>query len=296
MFLNVLPGLPLPQNLLDEFKNDMILLSHSIGAESGKEELRRVLISILPNLWRVVSSITLRHNIIDLSSLVEVVQSLNDNEIEEWKTAVQNGDLERLITHPKLQKPVKSLDEQAEQLRNILSNDEILGKAYTQVFVGDFATKFIEHLKQADEKQLSNDERPLYAKAISIVQSSGTGKSRMLTEVGKHIFTLPICLRKSTDLGYPRGDKPVVKFFSALPKLNDLSLTAHTAIACFIAVAHQTMLETLQKARDEERLDGVQLLEYWHGLMESTKRDGREVFFTEVVKKANTMKAKMGTF
>ncbi|KAK2463806.1 hypothetical protein APHAL10511_004111 [Amanita phalloides] len=56
------------------------------------------------------------------------------------------------------------------------------------------------------------------------------------------------------------------------------------------------MIETLQKARDEQKLDGAQLLEYWHGLMKSTKRDGREVFFTEVVKKANTMKAKMGTF
>ncbi|KAK2464638.1 hypothetical protein APHAL10511_003331 [Amanita phalloides] len=118
----------------------------------------------------------------------------------------------------------------------------------------------------------------------------------MLTEVGKHIFTLPICLRKSTGLGYPRGDEPVVKFFSALPRFNELSLTTHAAIACFIAAAHQTMLETLQKVHIEQKLNGEQLLEYWHGLMESTKRDGREAFFAKVVGEANSMKAKMGTF
>ena len=47
-------------------------------------------------------------------------------------------------------------------------------------------------------------------------------------QVGKQIFTLPICLRKSTDSGYPPGDKPVVKFFSALPDKNDMSVRPTT--------------------------------------------------------------------
>ena len=59
---------------------------------------------------------------------------------------------------------------------------KVLGNAYTQDFVGDSATKFIKHLEQADGKEDRN-ELNLYAKAISVVQSSGTGKSRMLTEV-----------------------------------------------------------------------------------------------------------------
>ena len=49
--------------------------------------------------------------------------------------------------------------------------------------MGDFATKFIKHLEQADIGQKTNEQPPLYAKVISVVQSSGTGKSRMLTEV-----------------------------------------------------------------------------------------------------------------
>jgi hypothetical protein len=79
-----------------------------------------------------------------------------------------------------------------------------------------------------------------------------------------------------------------VEFFSNLPHDNDLSLTAHAAIACFIAAAHLTMLEWLQKAHNENGFNGLQLLVYWHELMEpSGVRDGREAFFTEVVNRAN---------
>jgi hypothetical protein len=81
-----------------------------------------------------------------------------------------------------------------------------------------------------------------------------------------------------------------VKFFSTLPKTSDLSLTAHTAIACFLAAAHQTMLESLQEACKEKGLNGPQLLEYWHELMEPTGvRDRREAFFTKVVERADSV-------
>ncbi|KAF8343352.1 hypothetical protein F5887DRAFT_1212486 [Amanita rubescens] len=52
------------------------------------------------------------------------------------------------------------------------------------------------------------------------------------------------------------------------------------------------MLETLQEACKEKGLDGPQLLEYWHGLMEPTgARDRREEFFTKVVERAESMKS-----
>ena len=75
-------------------------------------------------------------------------------------------------------------------------------------------------------------------------------------------------------------------FFSVLPQENDLSGTAQAAIASFLAAAHQMMLETLQKEY-ERGLDGPQLLQYWHELMEPTGvRDRREAFFIRVVNKA----------
>ena len=58
-----------------------------------------------------------------------------------------------------------------------------LGKAFTQDFIGDFATDFIKYLEDVDFQQGLSGAKPLYARVISVVQSSGTGKSRMLTEV-----------------------------------------------------------------------------------------------------------------
>lgn len=301
------PSLSLPRAQVDKYKRQMIAASRRedwparlIIAGDDKEELQNVLISVLSALaWIVLSETALQKSVIvpAMDQATEFVQSLNDCEVEEWKNTVQNGDWVGLITHSKLQKPAEDLSVagQAEEIGNILHNHKRLGEAYAQDFIGDSATDFIECLEQADVEQEGNEKKPLYAKAISVVQSSGTGKSRLLTEVGKHIFTLPICLRKSTDPGYPPGDKPVVKFFSTLPKNNDLSLTAHIAIACFLAAAHLTMLELLQ-GEQKKGLNGPQLLEYWHELMEPpTVRDRREAFFTKVVKRADSMKLMVTT-
>ena len=78
-----------------------------------------------------------------------------------------------------------------------------------------------------------------------------------------------------------------MEYFSASSKTNELSLTVHKAIACFIAAAHQIMLETLQGYKEEGH-DGPQLLKHWHERMEPTGvRDDRNAFFTKVVEQAN---------
>ena len=77
-----------------------------------------------------------------------------------------------------------------------LTTDSFL-KDFKQEFIGDFATEFINHIKQADLIDEKLEDIPLYAKAISVVQSSGTGKSRMLTEVctcfGWQCYTIRFC-------------------------------------------------------------------------------------------------------
>jgi len=48
------------------------------------------------------------------------------------------------------------------------------------------------------------------------------------------------------------------------------------------------MLIWLQRAQDENNLDGQHLLKYWHGIMEPTEeREERNKFFEEVVDRAN---------
>ena len=105
-----------------------------------------------------------------------------------------------------------------------------------------------------------------------------------LGQVGKYIFTLPICLRGANDSGYPLSDKPVLEYFQDVPDDNDLSFTAHHRIACFLAAAHTIMLEWLERARRNR--NGKQLLAAWHEAMEKNADDARPKFFLKVVELA----------
>ena len=51
-----------------------------------------------------------------------------------------------------------------------------------------------------------------YAKTIPIIQSSGTGKSRLLDEIGKEFLTMTFILRRPMEDGYPPGDSEITMF------------------------------------------------------------------------------------
>lgn len=51
-----------------------------------------------------------------------------------------------------------------------------------------------------------------YSKTIPIIQSSGTGKSRLLDEISKELLTIPFVLRYRGSYGYPPGDTEVTEF------------------------------------------------------------------------------------
>ena len=57
-----------------------------------------------------------------------------------------------------------------------------LDAAYSIPFVGNTATDFVDSLHKTNN-DIRHDKLPIYARAISILQSSGMGKSRLLTEV-----------------------------------------------------------------------------------------------------------------
>ncbi len=69
-----------------------------------------------------------------------------------------------------------------------------------------------------------------------------------------------------------------------------MSFTAHITIASFLNAAHEVMLEWLKKAHEEYGFDKDRLRAWWHEIME--EKSGRELrrqFFSEVLKKANTV-------
>ncbi|KIM86830.1 hypothetical protein PILCRDRAFT_4708 [Piloderma croceum F 1598] len=165
-----------------------------------------------------------------------------------------------------------------------------LDVAYNKPFVGNAATDLIKHLR-VDDHDIRCDKLEVYAKAISVLQSSGMGKLRMLTEVGRHIFTLPICLRHPRSPGYPPSDTDVYYYFMDINTDNDMNLTAHSAIARFLTAAHETMLKWLKDAQQQHNLDATRLHTWWYEMME--QRAGqimRQNFFSEVLRKAKTIK------
>jgi hypothetical protein len=93
-----------------------------------------------------------------------------------------------------------------------------------------------------------------------------------------------VCLRGPEDQGYPLGDCAVYDYFSHLHNDNDLSISAHAAIARFLGAAHKTMLKWLKEAQTTHLAE--ELPNYWHDLMEGPERTERERFFGEVVKVA----------
>ena len=69
-----------------------------------------------------------------------------------------------------------------------------------------------------------------------------------------------------------------------------MSFNAHSAIASFLAAAHKTMLEWLQKAQKQNGFNGDALRRWWYDIMERrVQRERRREFFSEVLRKANTV-------
>ncbi|PCH41890.1 hypothetical protein WOLCODRAFT_137608 [Wolfiporia cocos MD-104 SS10] len=66
-----------------------------------------------------------------------------------------------------------------------------------------------------NSKRMRNEERDIYANNLPVVQSPGTGKSRMVDEMAKLIFTIPFSIRSpyaDDDIRYPQADQEVVDF------------------------------------------------------------------------------------
>ena len=72
-------------------------------------------------------------------------------------------------------------------------------------FRGDGAELFKSGLDEMNEKRGNK----LYANFVPIVQSSGMGKSRLVDETAKLIFTVPFCFRSELDGRDMIGSLPV---------------------------------------------------------------------------------------
>jgi len=71
--------------------------------------------------------------------------------------------------------------------------------------------------QRAEQKVKDNMDKNAghYAKTIDIVQSSGTGKSRLVSEMAKKVWTISFVLRLPGETSFPPGDKGILDFVLA---------------------------------------------------------------------------------
>jgi hypothetical protein len=77
-------------------------------------------------------------------------------------------------------------------------------QAWGSKFEGDAAFVLIETISSFLDKQ-----RNAYARLTCIVNSSGTGKSRMVDQASMKVITVPMCLREADSQGLIFGMHPI---------------------------------------------------------------------------------------
>ncbi|OBZ69610.1 hypothetical protein A0H81_10227 [Grifola frondosa] len=110
----------------------------------------------------------------------------------------------------------ESLGGTREQARSDHQTREIqaanLSRPFDQPYHGTAVKDFKDALLEYDRMY---DPTNHFGRTIAIVQSSGTGKSRLVKELGNHFPSLSVCFRSTQEIttSWPPGDSPALEFF-----------------------------------------------------------------------------------
>jgi hypothetical protein len=110
-------------------------------------------------------------------------------------------------------------------------------KALQQQWSSHYVGQSLDALKDKLKGYHRSFERNegLYARIMPIIQSSGTGKSRLVNELAGSVLGIAFTLRENGSTGYPPGDPEVVQFLKADLKLDPALEQAR--IICFLGAA-----------------------------------------------------------
>ncbi|CAO1612747.1 unnamed protein product [Sympodiomycopsis kandeliae] len=105
---------------------------------------------------------------------------------------------------------------------NLLQFHEAMGDSFGQPFLGETVEALHSHLKNLEHIMCEQDfshQGAYHSRCLSLIQSSGCGKSRLVQELQKapECYVISICLRKEKDLGqygYPLGDTEICKLLT----------------------------------------------------------------------------------
>ncbi|KAG0702724.1 hypothetical protein DFH29DRAFT_920145 [Suillus ampliporus] len=162
---------------------------------------------------------------------------------------------------------------------------DFLYNSFVRPYVGNAVDGFYEYLKNNNDKFRGGGfTRPYYAKFCSIVQSSGTGKSRLMTELrNKGVLVLYMNLREPSDsTGFPKRDSVPARI---LTEDMDCSQAEYTARCCALFGAiFKTLQDDLLTARLPRSGSGSpdEAIKTWNDQMCDMRSKFRTGFFEKV--------------
>ena len=194
-------------------------------------------------------------------------------------------------------------EEMEDKTSSVGDSDDLLvhlEQAFTAPFYGS-APDNLHRFVQAKQEQLSKFSEqqclPYYSLSLPIVQSSGTGKTRMVIELGKKHPLLYLCLRKPRELsskqGFPLGDDPVARHLEMVTATvgNSTSQGSRGLVDLFSAAfigawlhVAANKLEAQSSLRDRVSLQQGSWLDLGD-------RQARNSFFREVLSYASELRA-----
>lgn len=187
--------------------------------------------------------------------------------------------------------PPATEDPEEEPLRKLLARNirrNYRGNAPSRLL--DFAMK----VNRIFFHERPEDQRP-YIKGTPIVQSSGTGKTRMVLELGRIAPLLFLCIRpvhiETARNGYPLGDKPMVEFI--FQECAKSAAGNNEQAAVLLAAWFDTLAFKLHLRPTPE--DKVHLLTGLNDYGSVDHEREREDFFKSVVTKAQNLLKKAPT-
>ncbi|KAH7903157.1 hypothetical protein BJ138DRAFT_1168488 [Hygrophoropsis aurantiaca] len=155
-----------------------------------------------------------------------------------------------------------------------------LNNSFVQPYVGGAVDGFFEYLK-ANNKLFNS--RPCYAKSCSIVQSSGTGKSRLLVELRhKGVIVIYMNLQPVGHFGVPGHDRVPATILTDLTQVEQATEHQYSARCCyFFAALFQTLqaiFELAPQGVDAKR----EYIRDWNDRMCTMDSETRATFFDTV--------------
>ncbi|KAI0806797.1 hypothetical protein C8Q74DRAFT_1341823 [Fomes fomentarius] len=122
----------------------------------------------------------------------------------------------------------------------------------------------------------------------SIIQSSGSGKSRLVDEVAKHIFTIPFNIREEDDMNdgaWPPPDQSIRDWFLELSKNVHEELQLSRRYLCFFHAVFEETTKAIHALQPHDTQEGSFAL-WWHNHLVA---DVRDQLYARVVEQAHAL-------